>query len=97
MILDDRGVDLLIEAIILNAIKDYKFALKWKDVVPETEYQVIKVNSAKMLYSNVRTFFHTKWYKSMCKIDGEKILNHLEEEYRRKGEKRIRRKAAQML
>ena len=97
MTMDDKGADLLTEAIILNAIRDYKYALKWKDAKPKNKYQESKVNTAIRLYNDVRKFFHSQWYKSMCSIDGDKLLNRIEEEYKKGIDRKTKRKAAKTL
>lgn len=75
-----EGYDFLVEAIILRAISDYKTALRYKDKEANTDYMKTKVSEAQRMYSDVRWFFHSEHYRDMCKIDGDRILKHIENE-----------------
>ncbi len=74
------GYDLLIEAMILGAISDYKFALKYKDREATNQYMKNKVAEARKVYVETREFFHSDFYNLICKIDGDRIMKHIEEE-----------------
>jgi len=76
----NEGYDFLVEAIILRAISDYRTALRYKDREANTDYMRSKVSEAQRMYSDVRWFFHSDYYRDLCKIDGDRILNHIEEE-----------------
>ena len=79
----------LVNAIILKAVEDYQKALvrlqkNEKDVFAEAELQ------------NVRKFFFSSWYRNMCGIDPEYLLNRLEKHtlkngYKSKGIKKNRK------
>ena len=84
------GYDMLIEAIILRAISDYKFALKYKDREATTQYMKNKVAEAKKVYVETIEFFHSDFYHLICKIDGDRILKHIEEEVASGNVKRLR-------
>ena len=82
--------DYLIEAMILRAISDYKFALRYKDREAKTQYMKNKVSEAKKLYEEVRLFFHSDYYHLLCKIDGDRILKHIENEVNSNNRRRLR-------
>ena len=86
----EDGYDLLVEAIILRAISDYKFALKYKDRVATTQYMKNKVSEAKKVYEETIEFFHSDFYHLICGIDGDRILKHIEEEVAKGSAKRLR-------
>ena len=76
----NEGYDFLVEAIILRAISDYKTALRYKDREATSSYMIYKVLEAKRMYEDVRSFFHSDYYRELCKIDGDRILKHVENE-----------------
>lgn len=85
-----EGYDFLVEAIILRAISDYKTALRYKDREAKTDYMKSKVSEAKYLYDDVRWFFHSEHYRDMCKIDGDRILKHIENEVNSNKRRRLK-------
>lgn len=82
------GYEMLVEAIILQAISDYKIALKYKDREANSKYMKYKVLEAKRWYQEVRDFFHSDYYRGMCKIDGDAILEQIEKEVAEGNKKR---------
>ena len=86
----EEGYDFLVEAIVLRAISDYKTALKYKDREAKTNYMKNKVSEAQRMYDEVRRFFHSDHYKGLCKIDGDQILNHIEEEVNSNKRRRLK-------
>jgi hypothetical protein len=85
-----EGYDFLVEAIVLRAISDYKTALRYKDREAKSEYMKYKVSEARIMYYDVRRFFHSDYYKELCKIDGDKILNHIENEVANNKRRRLK-------
>lgn len=58
----------LANAIVMQAVKDYKTALKYHFCHPnKTEY------ARKALH--LERFFHSSWYKMLTKLDGEQLIN----------------------
>jgi hypothetical protein len=86
----EEGYDFLVEAIILRAISDYKTALRYKDKEAKSKYMTYKVMEAKRMYEDVRRFFHSDYYREMCKIDGDRILNHIEDEVNSNKRRRLK-------
>lgn len=63
----------LVNAIILQAVKDYRKALrKLKLNYTNTE--------AKRTKAEVERFFRSGWYKALTMIDGETLIKKLQEE-----------------
>lgn len=85
-----EGYDFLVEAIILRAISDYKTALRYKDREAKSQYMLYKVMEAKRMYDDVRLFFHSEYYRNMCKIDGDRILKHIEDEVHSNKRRRLK-------
>ena len=56
---------LLIEAIILQAVRDYRVALKKDD---------------RCMKRDCERFFRSEWFQRLSKLDGNKILNRLRAE-----------------
>ena len=81
--LSDKGVDLLVESIILQAIADYQYALKFKDKIPRNENTAKIINGAIKQYMEVRRFFQSGWYSMMCSIPGDKILKQIEADFKK--------------
>lgn len=63
----DKSVYNLTNAIILQACKDYRTALKWDDRVTIRE---------------VERFFRSEWYKMLTTINGEFLIDKLKKEYK---------------
>lgn len=76
----NEGYDFLVEAIVLRAISDYRTALRYKDREAKSQYMKNKVSECKKMYVEVRSFFHSEYYRDLCKIDGDKIMKHIEGE-----------------
>ena len=68
----DESVYTLVEGIIGQAMKDYKWALKNKHYEEAKKYLV-----------EVPQFFRGEWFRMMCNLDGNKILASVEDEVRR--------------
>ena len=63
----------LANAIVLQAVRDYRIA---KKILLNNS----KNTDARRLKNEVVRFFKSEWFKELVSIDGEKLLNDLEEE-----------------
>lgn len=73
----DAGYDALANAIILQACKDYRKAIRSFDI-----YEM----------KQIRHFFHSQWYKELTKVDGDYILKQIErQEFYGKKQRQIQR------
>lgn len=59
----DAGYDALANAIIVQACKDYRKAIRSFDI-----YEM----------KQIRHFFHSQWFKELTKVDGDYILKEIE-------------------
>ena len=66
----------LANAIILQAVKDYRDALK--KLKKRRRY-----DSAKDMISEVERFFHSDWYRELTSVDGNFLIEKLRSEVRR--------------
>ena len=63
----------LANAVILQAVKDYREARKKFRKRPKNE-------DAKLMISDCEAFFRSEWFKALTSIDGEMLLEKLREE-----------------
>lgn len=63
----------LANAIILQAVKDYRTALKCLDRNPNNR-------SAQSDKTEVERFFRSQWYSALTSVDGEMLIRSLQEE-----------------
>ena len=63
----------LANAIILQAVKDYRGALRILKKHPESV-------SAKSTRDEVERFFRSGWYQILTEVDGEMLIRRLQEE-----------------
>lgn len=63
----------LANAIILQAVKDYRKALKALKTNP-------KSRSAKADKNTLERFFRSQWYTCLTSVDGEMLIEKLQEE-----------------
>lgn len=63
----------LANAIILQAVKDYRTALKCLD-------RNLSNRSAQFDKAEVERFFRSQWYSAMTNVDGELLIRSLQEE-----------------
>ena len=63
----------LANAIILQAVKDYREARKKLKKRPKNE-------DAKLMISDCEAFFRSEWYRALTDIDGEMLIRKLREE-----------------
>ncbi|MBQ9461545.1 MAG: hypothetical protein IJU51_06485 [Clostridia bacterium] len=69
------GYENLANAIILQAVKDYRKALRRLN-------RNFQNKDAKRTVSEVERFFRSDWYKTLTSVDGELLINKLREESR---------------
>ena len=65
----------LANAIVLQAVKDYRKALKKLMKYPRHE-------TAKRSIAEVERFFHSDWYKELTSVDGDYVLKKIRSEVR---------------
>lgn len=71
------GYEQLANAIILQAVKDYRYALKRIKMNP--------ANKAAMSDAmECERFFRSSWYSALTSVDGEYLINRLREEVKSK-------------
>lgn len=75
----DEGVNLLREAIVVRAVKDYKKLASGKKRHPK--YGLYKVNE-------LEEFFTSQWFSLLVDMDGEWIMNKIKQMYSQKGDGR---------
>ena len=63
----------LANAIILQAVKDYREARKKNKKRPKNE-------DAKLMISDCEAFFRSDWFKALTELDGEMLLRKLQQE-----------------
>lgn len=63
----------LANAIILQAVKDYREARKKLKKRPKNE-------DAKLTVSDCEAFFRSEWFKALTNVNGEMLLRKLREE-----------------
>lgn len=66
----------LANAIILQAVKDYRDALKKIKKRP-------RYDPAMDMIAEVERFFHTDWYRELTSVDGNFLIEKLRSEVRR--------------
>lgn len=71
--INEEGFYNLAEAIILQSVKDYRYALRTLKKYPYS----LESNKVK---SNVERFFCSKWYSELTNIDGKILIKKLREE-----------------
>ena len=69
------GYENLANAIILQAVKDYRKALRKLNRNSQNK-------DAKRTVSEVEKFFRSDWYKTLTSVDGELLIKKLREESR---------------
>lgn len=70
---NEEGIERLANAIILQAVKDYRKALKG----PSLNAAVI---------AECERFFRSDWFRMLTKVDGEYLITNIRKEYPTKGE-----------
>lgn len=67
------GYEKLANAIVLQAVKDYRFALRRLEKYPRN-------NSAIYTKREIERFFRSEWYTSLTSVEPEMLIKKLEEE-----------------
>jgi hypothetical protein len=65
----------LANAIVLQAVKDYRDALK--KLMKRPRYEPAKYTKAE-----VERFFHSDWYRELTSVDGDYVLKKIRSEVR---------------
>ncbi len=68
-----EGYRKLADAIILQAVKDYRIALKALKSHPDSKAAAARIK-------DVEEFFYSDWYRMMTKIDPDYLINRLRKE-----------------
>ena len=68
----EDGYMILAESIVLQAVEDYRKALRG--------YDICKIKPERMIQL-LEEFFRSEWYMLLTKVDGETIIKRLKEEY----------------
>ena len=71
------GYEQLANAIVLQAVKDYRSALKRIKMNPANK-------AAMSVAMECERFFRSDWYSALTSVDGEYLINRLREEVKSK-------------
>ena len=71
--LNDKGCSLLCNAIVFQAVQDYRRALRGEPIHPR-----VPVSKTK---KEVEKFFESEWFTALTKINGTYLMRKLKEEY----------------
>lgn len=63
----------LANAIILQAVKDYRQALRLLSKNPQNRSAMVAINE-------MERFFRSDWYKTLTSVDGEMLIQNLRKE-----------------
>lgn len=72
----DEPYERLADAIILQAVRDYRTALKALRMNPRNK-------AAQTEKESVERFFRSQWYQALTTVDGEMLIRKLNEEVMR--------------
>ncbi len=67
-----KGEEELANAIVVQAVKDYRDALRGETIKRKPPEYTIK---------ECEDFFRSQWYSLLTKVDGEMLIKRLQEEY----------------
>ena len=67
-----EGIENLANAIILQAVKDYRKALKGLSLNGKSSAAVI---------ADCERFFRSDWYRQLTKVEGEYLITNIRKEY----------------
>lgn len=70
----DRAYENLANAIVMQAVYDYRRVLRGKRL----EYD----NNKKVTIEELEKFFHSGWFYLLTNVDGQTIINRLRREYK---------------
>ena len=79
--------DELVDAIIRQAVADYRRALNGKGVNKRNGYM-----SPEYLINEVEGFFHSRYFQMLTKLDGEYLICQLKKEHEEKERKQNARR-----
>lgn len=69
---NEEGIENLTNAIILQAVKDYRKALKGFSLNGKSSTAVIV---------DCERFFRSDWYRQLTNVDGEYLITNIRKEY----------------
>jgi len=69
---NEEGIENLINAIILQAVKDYRKALKGFSLNGKPSTAVI---------ADCERFFRSEWYRQLTNVDGEYLISTIRKEF----------------
>ena len=69
----EDGAELLVQAIVLQALEDYRRARRILRRRPDRE-------SARLMVRDVERFFRSAWFSCLTGLDGSKVLERLKGE-----------------
>lgn len=69
----DEPYERLANAIVLQAVKDYRMALKALRMNPRNK-------AAQTEKESIERFFRSQWYQALTTVDGEMLIRKLNEE-----------------
>ena len=75
--MNQRGMEDLSNAIILQAVKDYRSALSGRDVNGRDSKSVIE---------ECERFFQSEWFNSLTKIDCKYLMKNIRKEFEKRKE-----------
>ena len=70
--INDEGIENLTNAIVLQAVKDYRKALKGFSINGKSSSAVI---------ADCERFFRSEWYRQLTNVDGEYLITNIRKEY----------------
>ena len=88
----DNGVLSLCNSIIIRSVEDYTNALRRRDKQIPVLWTTDSFLEATKIYhsmtrarwdlQDLRRFFFGKWFEQLCDVDPQKIIDHIEDEYK---------------
>ena len=75
--MNPRGMENLSNAIILQAVKDYRSALSGRDV---------NGRDSKSVIAECERFFQSEWFSSLTKIDCKYLMENIRKEFEKRKE-----------
>lgn len=76
--LAENPYERLANAIILQAVSDYRIALKKIRVHPQNKEVISEA-------LEIERFFRSQWYQELTSVDGEYLIRRLQDEVRQSG------------
>ena len=69
---NEEGIENLTNAIVLQAVKDYRKALKGLSLNGKSSAAVV---------ADCERFFRSDWYRQLTNVDGEYLIANIRKEY----------------